>query len=70
MNCKKCMYCIQVSANEYKVKCANNKIAENKNQWVDEPSHCAFYHKGCYTDYIIFEGLRRAIEKTTKEADN
>lgn len=53
MDCKKCKYCVQVSANEYKVKCANKEIAESEKLWVDEPSHCAFYCKGEYIDYLF-----------------
>lgn len=46
MNCNKCRYCIQVSANEYKVRCDNRKIAESPDIWVVEPSHCVCYTKG------------------------
>lgn len=53
MKCEKCMYCIQVAANEYKVKCANKNVAEDKKLWVDEPSHCVFYEKGNYMKDIF-----------------
>lgn len=53
MNCKKCMFCIQVCANEYRVKCANKNVAGDEPLWVDEPSYCAFYCKGNYMDYLF-----------------
>ena len=43
MNCKKCKYCVQVSANEYKVRCRKAEVAENDKCWVPEPSYCVHY---------------------------
>ena len=72
MKCEKCKYCVQVSANEYKVRCANKKIAESKDFWVVEPSYCAYYKKG-KTDifenqkyYAIMEQLS-TIKRTLEE---
>lgn len=50
MKCEKCKYCIQVSANEYKVRCISKEIAESPNIWVVEPSYCACYQKGSYAN--------------------
>ena len=80
MNCKKCKYCIQVSANKYEVKCAKKEVAENKENWIPEPSYCAFYEKGSYTRAILtewqicyaigrLEEMERRLMNMKKEAD-
>ena len=43
MTCDKCKYCVQVSADEYKVRCANKEVAESEKIWVPEPSYCKYY---------------------------
>lgn len=43
MDCKKCLYCIQVSKNKYEVKCDNKKISADPGVWVDEPDFCKYY---------------------------
>lgn len=48
MNCSKCIWCTQVSANEFKVLCTCKQLVE-KESWIQEPSYCKHYLNKKYT---------------------
>ena len=48
MKCEKCIWCTQVSANEYKVLCSCKELTE-KEGWLIEPSYCKYFLNKKYT---------------------
>lgn len=65
MKCENCKYCVQVAANDWKVRCANTKIAVSKDWWITEPSYCAYYQKGKHSSldkYEIYDIMARLEE--------
>lgn len=48
MSCSKCIWCTQVSANEYKVLCTCKQLVE-KESWITEPSYCKHFINKKYT---------------------
>lgn len=76
MECKKCRYCIQVSKNEYKVKCKHDKVSADPGVWVDEPDFCRYYlKKGSDIDKFLnliqrYNTLKENYENGRIESDD
>ena len=47
MKCSDCVWCTQVSANEYKVLCRCPQLTD-KEDWLVEPSYCKHFLKKKY----------------------
>ncbi len=47
MKCSDCIWCTQVSANEYKVLCRCTQLTDKEN-WLIEPSYCKHFLKKKY----------------------
>ena len=43
MKCEKCYYCIQVAADDWKIKCKCPELGYNGVNWEKQPDYCKFY---------------------------
>lgn len=76
MDCKKCRYCIQVSKNEFKVKCDNMKVSKDPDAWINEPDYCKYHlKKGTTLDAVLdfceaFKIVKECYENGRIESDD